>query len=372
MRKTRQVNQSPSNPPQAASAAEESPALHLPQGWGTAEPFGVDVADLAVLLRRHQEAARGWASASLEDVETEVVGAGMEPRQHLMVRDTDDAARAWASVYDRAAGRTMVAVTVDPDLDAPTADDVAAQLFRWCAREARAVMADRGLDHTQLDSGSFAGDERQQRWLADAGYQRVRRWWQMRRPVDPSEGEPGVLAEPRPGVEVRRVRRGPEGMPDVDDLHAVHDILEESFADHFNSHRETFQEFVMRVRTDPGHRWDHWWLAELVDEGPTPVPVGALVGSMLRGGFSPDGQPRHAGSYVDYLGVLGTARGRGVAKSLLRAIIADAARRGRDRVGLEVDADSPTGADALYTSMGFETAYVTESWHCDLPAEPRP
>ena len=43
------------------------------------------------------------------------------------------------------------------------------------------------------------------------------------------------------------------------------------------------------------------------------------------------------------------------------------ARRGRDRVGLEVDADSPTGAAGLYTSMGWETRYVTQSWHRDVP-----
>ena len=60
------------------------------------------------------------------------------------------------------------------------------------------------------------------------------------------------------------------------------------------------------------------------------------------------------------------ARGRGVAKGLLRTIIADAAQRGRDRVGLEVDADSPTGADGLYTSMGWQTEYVTQSWHVAL------
>ncbi len=60
------------------------------------------------------------------------------------------------------------------------------------------------------------------------------------------------------------------------------------------------------------------------------------------------------------------ARGRGVAKSLLHTVIADAAERGRDRVGLEVDASSPTGADGLYRSMGWETDYVTESWFKDV------
>jgi GNAT superfamily N-acetyltransferase len=64
--------------------------------------------------------------------------------------------------------------------------------------------------------------------------------------------------------------------------------------------------------------------------------------------------------------VLEAARGRGVAKGLLNTIIADAAARGRDRVGLEVDADSPTGAAELYVGMGWVTSYVTESWHRDV------
>jgi hypothetical protein len=56
-----------------------------------------------------------------------------------------------------------------------------------------------------------------------------------------------------------------------------------------------------------------------------------------------------------------------VATSLLNAVIADAAQRGRSSVGIEVDKDSPTGAAALYLSMGFVTSYVTESWHRDVP-----
>jgi hypothetical protein len=50
----------------------------------------------------------------------------------------------------------------------------------------------------------------------------------------------------------------------------------------------------------------------------------------------------------------------------LHTVIRDAAERGHNRVGLEVDADSPTGADGLYLSMGWVTAYRTESWHRDI------
>ena len=102
------------------------------------------------------------------------------------------------------------------------------------------------------------------------------------------------------------------------------------------------------------------WAGELVD-GDQPEPAGALVGSVIEGdGGAPDG------GYVEYIGVLQDARGRGVATSLLKTVIADAAANGRDRVGLEVDADSPTGADGLYASMGWAVDHVTESWHRDV------
>ena len=67
----------------------------------------------------------------------------------------------------------------------------------------------------------------------------------------------------RKGVVFRLVERQGDGMPDEADLRAVHDVLEGAFTDHFNSAEETFDEFIHRLREDPGHRWDHWWLAEI-------------------------------------------------------------------------------------------------------------
>ena len=152
------------------------------------------------------------------------------------------------------------------------------------------------------------------------------------------------------------------GLPVAADLQTVHQLLEESFADHFNSYREGFAEFVVRLQEDPWHRWDHWWIA-LVDVDGTEQVGGALISSVLP----PDAGGRY-GSYVDYIGVHRRARGRGVAKSLLHTVIADAARRDRNRVGLEVDADSETGADGLYLALGWQTRYRTESWHRYLEA----
>jgi mycothiol synthase len=334
----------------------------LPDSWTPDEPSAQDVPELHALLCRHEVAARGGCSAALEGVQSDVAGAGAATRRHLVLRDGSGRIRAWGTVHDRAAGRSLVSAVVDPELPATDADLAASALMVWIEQVCAEVGAQRGLEVTQIDSGAFAEDPRQQRWLAEAGLERVRGWWQMARPVDPREGEPGQLPEPGPGVVIRRVARDPDdGMPVQRDLAAIHAVLEAAFTDHFNYHEETFEEFCSRLREDPGHRWDHWWIAELVDDGEH-RPVGALIGAVSPGG---EGEPDS--SYVEYLGVLRSARGRGVARSLLHAVFADAARRGRPSVGIEVDETSSTGAGALYLSMGFVTKYVTESWHRDLP-----
>ncbi|WP_210503492.1 GNAT family N-acetyltransferase [Nocardioides xinjiangensis] len=347
-----------------AEALPEDPGL--PAGWVVDTPDGTDPATverLTELLRGHERAGRGWAASGPGEVLVEVSERGLTMRENVVVRDPDARVRAWGSVHDRAEGRMLLVHIVDRDLDDPLADRCSDLLLEWAEAQARSVGAARGLAVQQVDTGAFADDERQHRWLSGAGFHRVRTWWQMSRSVEAAEADlvPDPARWERKGVVFRRVERQGDGMPAEADLRAVHDVLEGAFTDHFNSAEETFDEFIHRLREDPGHRWDHWWLAELVDgEGGRPEPAGALVGTVSESADGPDG------SYVSYLGVLESARGRGVAKGLLRTIIADAASRGRDRVGLEVDADSPTGAEGLYTAMGWGTTYVTESWHKDV------
>ncbi len=321
----------------------------LPDDWSVGTPDPADrgeVAQLTQLLRDHERAGRGWAGAGVDDVLVEVSEHGLRTRQNVVVRDGDGRARAWGSVHDRATGRMLFVHVVERGLPERVGRACSDVLVEWAVGQAESVGAARGLPVQQIDTGAFADDERQHRWLAATGFERVRTWWQMTRPVTPDEA--GLVDDPahweRDGVVVRLV--------DGDaDLRAVHDVLESAFTDHFNSKPETFDEFLFRLREDPGHRWDHWWLAEVDGE-----PAGALVGT-----------DSGSASYVAYIGVLENARGRGVAKGLLRTIIADAAARGRERVGLEVDSDSSTGAHGLYLSMGWETSYVTESWHRDVP-----
>ncbi len=337
----------------------------LPAGWLVEAPDPADrfdVARLTRLLRAHERHGRGWAASGVDDVLVEVSEVGLRTRENVVVRDPDGEIKAWGSVHDRAEGRMLFVHIVERELPEQLADRCSSVLFEWAVGQARAVGEARGIEVQQIDTGAFQDDDRQHGWLAGAGFERVRTWWQMSRPVTAEEAD--LVESPdhweRDGVVFRLVRRSGGGMPEEGDLREVHEVLEGAFVDHFNSSEETFEEFLHRLREDPGHRWDHWWLAELVDDAGERQPVGALVGTVSEGSSGPDG------SYVSYLGVLSAARGRGVAKGLLNTIIADAARRGRDRVGLEVDADSPTGAAGLYTSMDWKTKYVTESWHRDV------
>ncbi|KGM13792.1 GNAT family N-acetyltransferase [Cellulomonas bogoriensis] len=335
----------------------------LPDGWTVAPAEPGDAAPLHVLLTAHEQVAHGSAATLLEQVEAVVAVPEGPFRHHLVVRDADGAVRAWATMHDRAAGRAVLALVLDPGLPDEVADPLAATLLDWAVADAQVLGRARGVATTQLDTGRYAGDERQGRWYRSAGLTHARTWLQMSRPVTPADALEGAFPAPHPQVRVRRVRRATDGMPEPHDLTTVHDVLEEAFTDHFNHREETLEEFLTRLREDPGHRWDHWWIAELA-EGDAVRPAGALVGAVNPGR---DGQPD--GSYLEYLGVLRTARGRGVATTLLHTAITDAATRGRDRVGLEVDADSPTGAVDLYTSLGFTTSYVTESWHLDVPVD---
>ena len=215
------------------------PPSDLPPGWSARVPRDEDVQPLAEL------------------VAATVTGTGSWTRRQLAAEAPGGELAAWVSVHDRAGGRTVVDLLVAPD--APEADAVAASLLRWSRDAARETTRLRQLDETQLDATVYADDERQQRWLAAAGYERARTWLQMNRPVDDAEQLPG----PRDGVVVRRVEQHPNGLPVTGDIRVVHQMLEESFADHFNSYRESFPEFLQRLREDPGHRWDHWWIAEI-------------------------------------------------------------------------------------------------------------
>lgn len=273
----------------------------------------------------------------------------------------DQAPVAWISLEDRATGRTDVQFVIAED--APERDALAAALLDWAVEVGGSFARARGVERTQLDTDANELDTDRARLLTAAGYEMVRTWLHMRRPV--SAEEASSLPGPREGTRVRPVHRHGSGLPVSQDVRTVHRMLEESFADHWGSYRESFAEFVQRLIESPEKAgWDQWWIAEIL-RGDRWLPAGGVV-AVPTETTTADGE----GTYLEYLGVHRSARGHGIAKALLHAVITDAAERGRTHVDLEVDADSPTGADGLYAAMGWETFERTQSWHSSAPTHP--
>lgn len=335
----------------------------------TRTPLDSDVDPLVKLIQTDQRRFDPGARIDPEGVRSRLVGLRSWSRRQLMVvpRAADGSATedqppvGWICGEDRAAGRTNVQWTVADSV--PYRKKLMAALLEWIVEVGGTFARHRGVEASQLNVSVDSRDHDRRTVLAMAGYKRTRSWLHMERPVAPEEAT--TTAEPRAGVRVRRVYRHTSGLPMAQDVRNVHRMLEESFADHFNSYRESFAEFVQRLAEVPEAPWDHWWIAEVQQEDGSWWPGGGLVADAM-----PATVRAGEGTYLEYLGVHRSARGRGIAKALLNAAIRDTAERGRVRVGLEVDADSPTGADGLYESLGWVTHEITESWHASASAQP--
>ena len=67
-------------------------------------------------------------------------------------------------------------------------------------------------------------------------------------------------------------------------------------------------------------------------------------------------------SYVELVGTRREWRGKGIAPALLTRVLEASKADGLDKVVLDVDAENPTGALGLYTSLGFEESNRTVSY----------
>ncbi len=141
-----------------------------------------------------------------------------------------------------------------------------------------------------------------------------------------------------------------------DDAEAVRHARNDAFRDHWGSDVMSPEQWGHLVGGE-GFRGD----LSLVS-----VDGDRVVGFLLASEYeATDEHEGEAGIYVEYVGVRREGRGRGIARRLLAGHLHAAAAAGFASSVLEVDADSPTGANALYESMGYrehhrELAYSLE------------
>lgn len=164
-----------------------------------------------------------------------------------------------------------------------------------------------------------------------AGYRVIRHSFRMEIDLDQL---PPATALPE-GVVVRPMREGEEKQ--------VYEVHEQSFEDAWMHTREPFDQWAHWFVGDPAFDPSLWFVAEA---------DGEIAGvAICRARETEPGL-----GWVRVLGVLRPHRRRGIGEALLRHAFAEFARRGFERVGLGVDAGSPTGAVRLYEGAGMHVA----------------
>ncbi|WP_156253170.1 GNAT family N-acetyltransferase [Pseudactinotalea terrae] len=174
--------------------------------------------------------------------------------------------------------------------------------------------------------------------LEDFGYSPARYFTDMTRPLP---GEP--LAAP----DDARIR---PFSPDLaEPLRLAHN---DAFATHWGSTAQSPEQWADTIG---GRSFRGADSRVLMDDG------GAVLAYVVCGEWV----PREL--YISLVGTVQAARGRGLARQVLLATVADAAASGRyDVVDLGVDSQNPTGAGALYESVGF-TPVRTQATYAKRP-----
>jgi mycothiol synthase len=265
------------------------------------------------LLDEHALASFG----ELELSEDEIRSWFRTPRLWIQLAERDGEPVGYLDVRTEDGGRY--------DVDARTLDSEVAPVLVAAAEEHARAQGEKGLLR-----GYVQGDEPELRGAYDAaGWRPIRYSFQMRIELDREVPEP-LWPD---GLAPRSVREGEE--------ERVYEAHMESFADHWDFRRQSFDEWS-RYTTD-SHRFDPslWWL---VDDGDELAAI-----SLNSWHFS--GDPQFG--WIHVLGVRPAWRRRGLATALLRHSFRDFKDRGATRVGLGVDGENTTGAVRLYENVGM-------------------
>ena len=295
----------------------------LPADWTERPATADDLADVATLVIATDVAEFGAPDWSEEDQADDWANPKLDlGKDTLLVHDGAGRLVGYAYVWPRSPGTDFDSDTlVHPDVTEPGVEE---HLLAFTERRAR-EQVDPAATRARIVAVTHAPNTARAARFRAAGFTPMRQFFRMTADIS---AEPVDPATP-PGVTVR-----PAG---VDDVPALHAVLTEAFRDHFRSVPQTLEEWSAR---HPRREADvaPWLLAEA--DG---VVAGALVSNASVPGLG----------WVQAVGVLPSARSRGVGLALLTRAFADFAAAGRRTVSLGVDAENGTGALRLYEKAGM-------------------
>ena len=286
-------------------------------------PDRSEAAQLADVLNEHSRALHGD-----RDLTESVVGEWFDnPDVVIRVADVDGEPVCYGDLALSADGaRADFDVREHPDHHG-SAEALLAELER--------IAAERGA--TTVRAHASSDDESLLATLEARGYEPIRHSFRMLRVFD---GQVETASWPD-GIAVRTLRDGDE--------HAVYEAAENAFADHWG------------FEPQPYERWARWFY-EGAHYDPSLFFL-ALEGESIAGvslcSMHSSGDPTYG--WIGTLGVRPSWRRRGLGLGLLLHSFGEFQRRGCDRVGLGVDAQSTTGALQLYERAGMHVVRRQDS-----------
>jgi mycothiol synthase len=309
----------------------------LPGGYRVRSPGLGDVPAIVELVRAYTTAVVGFADYTEDDARDEFTEPGFDPKRDArLVFDPDGRLVGHANVSGKGDREQLQFDVLAPD------PAVARWLFGWALDHAREIGRTHGHRRVTVDHGVYRADE-PLRALAKAHDMGVATTYHRMR-ID----HDGTVAQPEPPAGVR-LRPGTEPAA----RRAAHTVVHATFADHFGHVPEPYDTWHESLERKSTFDWSQLWVAEL-DGRPA-----ALL--MCSDEFVEEGC-----GHVGTVGVLPSARGRGIAKFLLRHAFAADAAAGRVGTVLHVDTNNTTPALGVYESVGMRPVLVIDVWRTHL------
>ncbi|MFE1440472.1 GNAT family N-acetyltransferase [Streptomyces sp. NPDC058739] len=279
----------------------------------------------------------GRAETDLHTVEADLKHPESDLERDSWLAFEDERLVAYGLLWDESGGeRVDIDHYVLPEHQQAGFDVLAAMEAR-ALDKARDNGARRAVVHLHLNVRPTTDQER----LRDRGWQAVRRYHVLHRPLDTAADQPPALPE---GVRIRPCATEA-------DRELVHRLYQESFAEHFDFQPRAYASWLSDVGADTVD-WSLVWIATTDELGDA--------------GFLLARNDREAMGWIRSVGVLADARGKGLGGLLLRHAFAAFAALGRDTVGLGVDTSNATGAPELYRRHGMTVHYAVDTWEAEL------
>jgi mycothiol synthase len=311
----------------------------LPTGHTFRRPTTDDAELIYALIAARNIAVVGNADYTLDDMIDELGSPGFDLGQDAWLVFAGDDLVGYGTVVGEGDRHLL-------DIDFYAENGAVREwLLGECVARAKEVARAHGHAEVTLDSGTYRADESKRELLAANGFTPGTTYHRMR--IDHTGPVPAP--DVPEGVVLRR------GALDEETQRVAHAVFTETFTGQYGFTPRSYEEWFKARDAQSTFDWSQLTLLEL---------DGQAVGFVENNDQFVEDENCN---YVGRLGVLEEARGRGLAKFLLRDAFAVDAEAGRDGTILHVDTNNPTPALGLYLSVGMRAVLVIDVWRRTLP-----